>query len=232
VTVIERWRYLILLVTLAVVAIVQSFGRGVPFGHTVSDVLVTVSVLAVFAAVFKGWGQRMVAFVAALAAIAVHWSPSTPGPGEDLALREAAHHGLLLLFPAFAVAVILRNIFAEETITADAVLGAACGYLLAAAVWGHVYALVEILVPGSFSVAPDLARELSSRHGRTALFTYFSLVTLTTMGYGDITPARPPATALAALEAAFGQFYIAVVVAQLVGLRLARALAPKDPPSP
>jgi Ion channel len=232
VRVIKRRKYLILIVTLAMVWIVQSFGRGVAFGPVVSDMVVIVSMLAVLAVVFKGWGQRVASLAAALALIAVHWSPSTLGPSEDLALRDAAHHGLLLLLPAFAVAVILRNIFAEEAITADQVLGAACGYLLTAVAWGHVYALVEILVPGSFSVAPDLARELSSRHGRTALFTYFSLATLTTMGYGDITPARPPATALAALEAIFGQFYIAVVVAQLVGLRLARAVAPKDPPSP
>ena len=63
------------------------------------------------------------------------------------------------------------------------------------------------------------------------MFNYFSLVTLTTMGYGDVTPVRPPATALATLEAVFGQFYIAVVVAQLVGLRLAQAFGPKGPPS-
>ena len=53
------------------------------------------------------------------------------------------------------------------------------------------------------------------------MFNYFSIVTLTTMGYGDITPARAPATVLAMLEAVFGQFYIAVVVAQLVGARMA-----------
>ena len=60
------------------------------------------------------------------------------------------------------------------------------------------------------------------------MFNYFSLVTLTTMGYGDVTPARAPATMLATLEAVFGQFYIAVLVAQLVGLRLAQALQPGD----
>jgi voltage-gated potassium channel len=63
------------------------------------------------------------------------------------------------------------------------------------------------------------------------LFYYFSLVTLTTMGYGDVAPVRPPATVLVTLEAIFGQFYLAVVVAQLVGLRLAQAFEPKVPPS-
>ena len=59
------------------------------------------------------------------------------------------------------------------------------------------------------------------------MFDYFSLVTLTTMGYGDITPARAPATVFATLEAIFGQFYIAILVAQLVGLRLVQA-SPRD----
>jgi uncharacterized membrane protein len=54
-------------------------------------------------------------------------------------------------------------------------------------------------------------------------------VTITTVGYGDVTPVHPPATALANLEVVFGQFYIAIVVAQLVGLQLAQAIAPKDP---
>jgi hypothetical protein len=51
------------------------------------------------------------------------------------------------------------------------------------------------------------------------------------MGYGDVVPVRPPATVLASLEAIFGQFYIAVVVAQLVGLRLAQAFGRTAPPS-
>lgn len=133
----------------------------------------------------------------------------------------------MALFIGFAVVMILRNIFAASVVTGDDVLGAVCGYLLAAGAWANLCAATELLVPGSFSVSNDL-QELSSSHGRTALFNYFNVVTLTTMGYGDITPVRPPATALAMLEAIFGQFYIAVVVAQLVGLRLAEAFTPSD----
>jgi hypothetical protein len=124
--------------------------------------------------------------------------------------------------------VILRNVFAERAITGDAVLGAVCGYLLAAGMWANIYAATEVLAPGSFTMSDELKAQ-SDWHGRTALFNYFSVVTLTTMGYGDVTPLRPPATAFAMLEAIFGQFYIAIVVAQLVGLRLAHAFAPTEP---
>ena len=113
----------------------------------------------------------------------------------------------------------------------DDVLGAICGYLLAGIAWGSLYLLVELLVPGSFSVQQAIAGQLGGWYARQAVFDYYSLMTLTTIGYGDITPIRPPATSLTWIEAMFGQFYIAVIVAQLVGLRLAEALQPTDPKS-
>ena len=132
------------------------------------------------------------------------------------------------LFLGFAVFVILGNVLKQKLVTSDEVLGAVAGYLLAGASWANIYALTEVLLPGSFSMSQQFAAELPDWHGRAAVFNYFSMVTLTTMGYGDITPTRPPATVFVTLEAIFGQFYIAVLVAQLVGLRLARGSRPDD----
>jgi hypothetical protein len=78
-------------------------------------------------------------------------------------------------------------------------------------------------------VHPAIAGQLGGWYSRQSLFDYYSLMTLTTLGYGEITPITPPATSLTWMEAMFGQFYIAVIVAQLVGLRLAEALQPPDP---
>jgi Ion channel len=89
----------------------------------------------------------------------------------------------------------------------------------------NLYAFTEALLPGSFAATSSLEHDLASWHGRLALFDYFSLVTLTTMRDGDVTPVSPPATAFATLQAVFGQFYIAVVMAQLVGARLAQPAA-------
>ena len=230
-SVLHQRKYLILILTLVCVVIAQSFAHRPVFGAVVSNVLVTLLVLAVFLLVFTRWRERAVAFGVAATAIAVNWSRHLLIPDEHQILQAAVHHVLLVLFLGFAAAVILRNLFEGTAVTGDEVLGAVCGYVLAAGMWANAYALTEILAPGSFSVSPELAKELSSWEGRHALFNYFSLVTLTTMGYGDVTPVRPPATALAMLEAVFGQFYIAVVVAQLVGLRLAKAFGPKEPPS-
>ena len=221
-----RHKYLILLLTLVAILVVQSL-PGPP--RLLSAVLAPVSILAVLLVVFRGRGERIVASAGAVAAIAVNWAEFLPLPDEYRVPQAVLHGALRVVVPGLAVGVILRNIFAEKAIAGDEVLGTVCGYLLAAGAWTHLYVLTEVLAPGAFSMAPALTKPLSGPD-REAVFYYFSLVTLTTMGYGDITPVRPPATVLATLEAVFGQFYIAVVVAQLVGLRLAQAFEPRRPP--
>jgi voltage-gated potassium channel len=222
----RKRKYLILLVTLVAVLVWESSARRAVIGRAASDVSVTLVALAVFLVVFQGWRQRTLALVAAAAATIFNWSRYLPLPESYRDWQTVGHHGLMVVFLAFAVAVILGNIFSSETISGDEVIGTVCGYLLAAAAWANAYAVTEVLVPGSFNPSTELQAYFHA-HGRAALLNYFSLVTLTTMGYGDITPARTPATVLAALEAVFGQFYIAVVVAELVGMRLAQAVRPK-----
>lgn len=211
-----RRKYLILILTLVGVLVLES---STSRSAVASDFFITLISLTVFLVVFKRGRERTVAFAAAAAALALIWSRYLPLPIETRPILEIADHLLQVAFFGFAVVVILRNIFEATAVSGDEVLGTVCGYLLGAAMWANLYAATAILVPGSFTVSPDL-KELSDEHGRTALFNYFSVMTLTTVGYGDITPVRPPATALAMLEAVFGQFYIAVVVAELVGLRL------------
>jgi Ion channel len=228
VRVLRRHKHLLLLLTLIGILIVHSSAHSTVL---MRHVLAPLSMLATFLVVFTGRRERTVALAVAAAALAVNWLQFLPAGAEHRVLGEVASHGLRVVFSAVAVGVILRNIFAEDSVTGDQVVGTVCGYLLASAAWAHAYALTEISVPGSFNINPELRAGPASLDGSEALFYYFSLVTLTTMGYGDVSPVRAPATVLATLEAIFGQFYIAVVVAQLVGLRLAQAFAPKDPPA-
>jgi hypothetical protein len=228
VTTLRKHKYLILLLTLVSILLVKSFAHPMV---VLSEVLAPLTMFAVFLVVFTSRWERTVAFAVGAAAMTVNVIRFLLIPGEYHVLHAVPHHGLHVLFLAFAVAVILRNIFAEKTIAVDQVLGAACGYLLAGGAWAHAFGLAEILVPGSFSMSSELDKRFSGWHGRDALFYYFSLATLTTMGYGDVTPVRAPATMLVILEAIFAQFYLAVVVAQIVGLRLAQAFGAKNPPS-
>jgi hypothetical protein len=133
-------------------------------------------------------------------------------------------HVALIAFLGFAVAVILRALFSKSVIRGDDVIGAICGYILGAMVWGNLYALSYLFVPGAFNVNPEIALQLEDWQLKRSLFDYLSFTTLTSLGYGDITPVGQPAYSLSWLEVLFGQFYMAVVVAQMVGLKLAQAI--------
>jgi hypothetical protein len=132
------------------------------------------------------------------------------------------NHSAKLLMTGFAAFVILRNIFAQRVVLADDVLGAVCGYLLAAGAWAHLFLLVESCWPGSFRVSPGFSFELVTWEERIAVLNNVSLASLTSIGPSAAVAVKPPATVLIPLEALFGQFYIAVVVAQLVGARLSQ----------
>jgi len=178
--------------------------------------------LLVFLVVLYRRSSRLLACLALATAIVVDWVHyALPGAAE-LPLR-LIFHSVLLLLVGFATIVILRNIFEQGVVRADDVLGAVCGYLLASEAWSHLFMLIEIFLPESFNVSPGFSADLDSWYGRIAVLSYVSLGSLTSIGSGAVVPVRPPVTILTTLEAVFGQFYIAVVVAQLVSARLSQA---------
>jgi len=128
----------------------------------------------------------------------------------------AARAVLGAAFMGFLSMVILREVLQGGTIDVDKIYGAVCAYLLVGICWAGIYSFVEQMRPGSLTL-PALAAGRPTA-SRTELFLYFSFVTLATLGYGDILPTVPTTRTLAWMEAVFGQFYIAVLVARLVGL--------------
>lgn len=122
---------------------------------------------------------------------------------------EAAFLGALTV-------AILAHIFRERDVSADTIAGAIVVYLLMAVMWSQVYLVLETLRPGSF-VFSGAAGAMS-----LPLLKYFSFVTITTVGYWDITPATAGARALANLEAVVGQLYLVIQVAWLVGMHVSK----------
>ena len=119
---------------------------------------------------------------------------------------------LELLFFLFMLLVILRHLFTEPKVTLDVVMGSACAFVLLGFVWAHIYFLLELAHPDSFK-SPDYA---SSDHLWD--FIYYSFVTLTTLGYGDMLAVTNQARGLSVLEAIIGQLYLTIMVGRLVGL--------------
>jgi len=133
------------------------------------------------------------------------------------------------MFFLFILVVLLHKVIHSEQAGANIIYAAMSAYLLLGVTWSFFYALVEIVNPGAFDFGSLTAQaEFGAPHGELRLFSYYSLVTLSTLGYGDITPVTPLARSLSAMEAVTGQLFIAVLLARLVGLHIAQKQNQKD----
>lgn len=113
-------------------------------------------------------------------------------------------------------AALLMHVNRTGHVTGHRIRGAIAGYLMLAGVFANVYQIVERSSPGSFK----LAEQGADPETTTEELFYFAMVTLTTTGYGDITPVTQPARSLAMLEALLGQLYPTVLIARLVTLEI------------
>jgi hypothetical protein len=182
-----------------------------------SDTFRTVLGVAIWFVVFKRPRERVAMAALLVAAAAFSWGRYLDGGRLDHAL-SLADQSTLALFLWSAVYVILRDLFRAPTTSAENVLGAICGYLIAGDAWARVNAVAYLLVPSSYSIDPGVTALLPDWHGRVALFTYYAFAQVLTIGYSDVTPIRAPATTLSLFAALFGVFYTAVVVSVFVGL--------------
>jgi len=221
---VSRYRHLILLIGVVALQIGQPLLAADSVVHRIlyDAVFAAVTVLVFFAIFLPLWqrGLALALLLPAIAANVAHYFVSE----RSQSAAAATFHLFSAAFLGFAVAVVLRDVLRRRSVRADDVLGGIAGWVLIGLIWGHLYALTDRLVPDSFNVSPQIAGQLSEWHSRRALFDYFSFTTLTSLGYGDITPTRAPAYTLAWLEVMVGGFYVAVIVAQLVGMKLAQAV--------
>ena len=154
--------------------------------------------------------NRRVAFVVvgllALVATILKWIAHVPGlPGTPVAAAAAA----VAVFGLFTLLVLLRAL-SPGPITRRRIEGAIAGYLLIAMTFALAYELIELMDPGSLQFNEGPPEVVAQAVG------YFSMVTLTTVGYGDVTPVAPLARRLAMLEGVIGQLYPAIIIGWMV----------------
>lgn len=134
--------------------------------------------------------------------------------------RDAQIHSSALilscLFFCILGATFLYDIFQATSINADHICGAICVYIILGLVWMFLFGIILNHNPGALSFPEG---ELADGR-KSGTLTYFSFVTLTTLGYGDIQPLTPAARTACWLEAVIGQVYLTVLIARLVGLNL------------
>ena len=135
-----------------------------------------------------------------------------------------------ILFLGYVLGIVMRTVFRAKIITSDILCGAISVYLLVGVLAGLVFVLIEYFCPGSFRVSnwtSDAVAQQASFIEDPGWLLYFSFVTLTTVGYGDVLPASSVARSASVLVAVIGQVLLMVQIARLVGMHVAQGTESK-----
>lgn len=219
-----RYRFQFLLISLftllLAIPLIPTLGA---WGRAGTSFFFSMLLLAAVAAV----AQRRLAGVIALCLCAVTFSLKLIGLWYQPDAFQVVSHVADILFLGYVTSVILRHLFATSQVTFSTICAALCVYLLLAVLWAIIYSLVDITDPGAFAFNAAVDGQAPSMRfggGQSVTPIYYSLVTITTLGYGDIVPVSPAASMLAVVEAVIGQFYLTVLVAWLVGKYIASSI--------
>jgi hypothetical protein len=214
-----RGRSVYLLISLLLLFLIDPVFSAGGVGVALTELLFSVVLLASIYMLSLRRSHAWIAVLLAAPAVVTVWAAVFI---PNVILREAAL-ALLLLFLVYTLAITLWRVFTAETVTGDTIAAALNVYLMAGFAWGTLYTLVFMLSPEAFHVPEQPPHEgLFLSPVRFQAFLYFSFVTLTTVGYGDILPMSRTARSFANLEAILGQFYLAVLVARLVSQHASR----------
>ncbi|MBJ21775.1 MAG: hypothetical protein GY910_15225 [bacterium] len=179
--------------------------------------------LVLVAAVLVNSHQRWIFVVASLTGLGAVIGIAGAEFSGSSSLRLAAHL-LSLGLLGFTTLVLLNSLIQANEVSRDTIVGGICVYLLVGLCFGMAFLAIADLQPGAFvSQSEALVPSLADTSALATQLLYFSFVTLTTLGYGDITPVHDMAQMLAVAEAIVGQLYLTIFVARLVALYVGRA---------
>lgn len=203
----------ILFVLIAGPPVLFGFGR---FGEWFDVVMSLLMLVAILSLCFEPH-QRVFALVLGIPTIilSVGGHAFSTNVGARILL---VGHLFEVLFLLGAAVLIVRSLFNNRSLTFDSIFGAVCGYLFLGLGWAVLYSIIESLHPGSFEISRSLVTDSHPARPLPHVLTYYSFVTLTTVGYGDISPISPATRTFSWIEAITGQFYLAVIVAGLVSM--------------
>ncbi len=157
---------------------------------------------------------RYLAGLAAFAAITLRWlTHIMPTP----AVRRWSSLALLVFMATLTVVLLVKVFMDDRPVTGNRIRGAIAAYLLFGVTWSILYGLVDQLLPHAFNISAGGADYNPEAQESLA---YYSFVTLTTLGYGDITPTHDISRMFAVMEALTGQLYPATLLARLVSLEV------------
>lgn len=194
-----------------------------PMMHTYAGILMlrivfTVILLAALYTVSRSPGIFRVVLVLFIPIVLANWMIDPADYPTVSAIASTAIIGVMLV----AVGVILRHIMTARRISSDIIFGSVAVYLLSGVMWAASYQVVNDFFPGQVIKSVGELLTAESRAAVFPEFTYFSFITLTSVGYGDLAPIGPAARSLAIVEGIFGQLYTAILIGKLVGMNVAQ----------
>ncbi len=212
-----RGPYFILSVVLLLAVLSYPLASNV-LGAMVLQVAITAML---FGAVYAVTGSRTLFRVMAILLVptlAINWFAD---PSFDPWLTSISLFATISMFTITLVAIIAHIVTADK-VTTDVIFGSIAAYVLFGVVLALCYHAVHVLEPGS--AISTLSERMSNEtwHAQFSEHLYFSYVTLTSVGYGDITPVGPAARNLAIFQGIFGQLYVAILIARLVSIHISQ----------
>jgi len=216
----HRGPYFILTLTLLLCTIAFPLGSRL-IGTNVMQVMITALLIAsMYAVIERKWLFRALLLVI-LPIILSNWfvDPNESHPYLNWLTALATD-----VFLVTVLVVIFADIVTSKRVTADLIFGSVAVYLLFGVVVALIFHLINSVDPGSVIASIGVVDTVADRRDEFSELLYFSFVTLTSVGYGDLTPLESPARSVAMLEGIVGQLYIAILVAKLVGVYTAQSL--------
>lgn len=158
-------------------------------------------------------------FMTVLTVINVLLSGSEMVVQDDTPGFRVAVLGFRIIYYVLVFISIMRFVLNRDPVNGDKICGAISAYLLMGMIWSFVYTIFFHMNPASISV-PEMWLSPETVTINSFWSVYFSFTTLTTLGYGDVTPLTPLTQSYAVMEAAIGQIFLAVIVARLIALHI------------
>ncbi|NQT32586.1 MAG: two pore domain potassium channel family protein [Candidatus Omnitrophica bacterium] len=210
----RRGKLFYLLLSILFVLVAYPFFEANPLASKLFAIFISfILISGTYAVSRESLWKRITSLILAVPTIVIIWADEF----VDVRMVEILDYIFVILFLSFTVFCVLSHIVRAKRITKDILAGAVSAYLLLGFTWSMLYGLVQSIRPGSFRIFGQIPTETIQEWG---FFTYYSFTTLTTLGYGDITPVTSYAQSLAILEATFGVLFSAILIARLVGMYL------------
>ena len=213
-------RFALLLVTLLLDLLASPFVEGYRLGRVSFNVFSTVVLFSALYSISENKRRFLWSLVLFVPAVAGVWLGHFAL--DSLLMSQAPI--LMTFFLIYTAYRVLMHVLRSDEVTSESIFAALSVFLLLGMIWSMFYFGLESFQPGSFKGLGTLG-DYSGGLGSSCL--YYSYVTLTTLGYGDVTPVTSVARSLSYVEALMGQLFLAVLVARLVGMHIAHSMKEK-----